>query len=184
MGLFNVFKGNKTFPRIDFTWQNKQSKLQGCVDFLSKNKVDICIAWFDDTYNIYQNIINKGLNKNLRIEFARTLFPYSLDNKVVLFLEHYPLYSKEENLVGKSKASKVYFINALDDALLGIFGGNLNQVMQKMGMAENECLEHKMISRSIINAQKKVEKEVWTDYSAKSGEDWARQFKANTKQKF
>jgi len=184
MGLFNVLKGKKSFLRTDYTWQSQQAKMRGCVEFLSKNKVDICIAWFDETRNLYQSVVNKGINRSLQVEMARTLFPYSLDNKVVLVLEHYPLFSKEDNLIGKSKASSVYFVNSLDDALLSMFGGNLVQMMQKMGMAENERLEHKMISKSIINAQKKVEKEVWTDYSAKSGEDWARQFQSNKKQKF
>jgi len=184
MGLFNVFKGNKTFPRTDFTWQTKQAKLQGCADFLSKNKVDLCVAWFEDTYNMYQSVINKGMQRNTKIELAKTLFPYSLDNKVVLFLEHYPLYSKEDNLIGKAKPTKVYFVNSLDDSLLMLFSGNIGEMMKKMGMKDDECLEHKMISSSIVKAQKKVEKEVWSDYSAKSGDDWIRQFRANTKKAF
>jgi hypothetical protein len=184
MGLFNVFKGKKTFPRTDFTWQTKQAKLQGCADFMAKNKVDICVAWFEDTYNMYQSVINKGMQRKTEVVLAKTLLPFSLDNKVVLFLEHYPLYSKEENLIGKAKPTKVYFINALDDALLMLFSGNIAQTMKKMGMADNECLEHAMISRSIVNAQKKVEKEVWSDYSAKSGDDWIRQFQANKKKAF
>jgi hypothetical protein len=184
MGLFNVFKGSKYSPRTDLIWQNQQAKAQGCVNFLSKNKVDICVAWFEETQKMYQTILGRVMPRHPEIVLAKTLFPYSLDNKNVLFLEHYPLFSKEENLVGKAKPVKVWFVTSLDDALLSVFSGNVVQLMQRLGMKEDECIEHKMIGKSIINAQKRIEKESWTDFSAKSGDEWMKQFLASKKKAY
>src|SRR6185503_843586 len=50
------------------------------------------------------------------------------------------------------------FFLALDDDLLRIFGTDkMMAFMEKMGMQDEEPIEHRMITRSIENAQKKVE---------------------------
>ncbi len=50
------------------------------------------------------------------------------------------------------------FFLSLEDDLLRIFGsGRISGIMDKLGMEEDEPIEHNMISRAIENAQKKVE---------------------------
>jgi preprotein translocase subunit SecA len=50
------------------------------------------------------------------------------------------------------------FFLSLEDDLLRIFGsGRITGIMDKLGMEEDEPIEHTMISRAIENAQKKVE---------------------------
>ena len=50
------------------------------------------------------------------------------------------------------------FCISMEDELLRLFGGERMQaVVQKMGIAEDEAIEAKMVSKSIENAQKKVE---------------------------
>ena len=50
------------------------------------------------------------------------------------------------------------FFLSLEDDLLRIFGsGRITTIMDKLGMEEDEPIEHNMISRAIENAQKKVE---------------------------
>jgi len=50
------------------------------------------------------------------------------------------------------------FFLSLEDDLLRIFGsGRITGVMDKLGMEEDEPIEHSMISKAIENAQKKVE---------------------------
>ncbi|MBF0362512.1 MAG: preprotein translocase subunit SecA [Oligoflexia bacterium] len=54
---------------------------------------------------------------------------------------------------GKSK-----FFLSLEDDLMRIFGSErIKTIMNTLGMSENEPIEHKMISRAIAKAQKKVE---------------------------
>ena len=53
--------------------------------------------------------------------------------------------------------SSVFFVS-LEDNLMRLFAADrISSVMDKLGFEEGEMLEHKMISRSIENAQKKVE---------------------------
>ncbi len=50
------------------------------------------------------------------------------------------------------------FFLSLEDDLLRIFGsGRITGIMEKLGMEEDEPIEHSMISRAIENAQRKVE---------------------------
>ncbi|MGK7344951.1 MAG: preprotein translocase subunit SecA [Candidatus Nitrospinota bacterium M3_3B_026] len=50
------------------------------------------------------------------------------------------------------------FFLSLEDDLLRIFGSDrISGLMERMGMEEGEAIEHKMVSRAIENAQRKVE---------------------------
>ncbi|MDH5297997.1 MAG: preprotein translocase subunit SecA [Desulfobulbaceae bacterium] len=50
------------------------------------------------------------------------------------------------------------FFLSLEDDLLRIFGSDrISGIMEKLGMEEDEAIEHTMISRAIENAQRKVE---------------------------
>jgi preprotein translocase subunit SecA len=56
---------------------------------------------------------------------------------------------------GDPGSSRFYI--SLEDNLMRIFGGNIAATMRKFGMAEDESIEHKWISRTIEGAQRKVE---------------------------
>ncbi len=50
------------------------------------------------------------------------------------------------------------FFLALDDNLMRIFGGDrITPWMERLGLQEGEAIEHRMVTRAIENAQKKVE---------------------------
>ena len=57
---------------------------------------------------------------------------------------------------GDAGSSRFYL--SLEDDLMRLFGAdNISSLMDKLGMEEDEPIEHKLISRSIEQAQKKVE---------------------------
>ncbi|MBB5348792.1 preprotein translocase subunit SecA [Desulfoprunum benzoelyticum] len=57
---------------------------------------------------------------------------------------------------GDPGSSRFYL--SLEDDLLRIFGsGRITSIMDKLGMEEDEPIEHSMVSRAIENAQRKVE---------------------------
>ncbi|MBV5319256.1 MAG: preprotein translocase subunit SecA [Desulfobulbaceae bacterium] len=57
---------------------------------------------------------------------------------------------------GDPGSSRFYL--SLEDDLLRIFGSDrLSSIMEKLGMEEDEPIEHSMVSRAIENAQRKVE---------------------------
>lgn len=50
------------------------------------------------------------------------------------------------------------FYLSLDDSLLRIFGGEkISGIVKKLGIKQGEAIEHAMLSKSIANAQKKIE---------------------------
>ncbi len=57
---------------------------------------------------------------------------------------------------GDEGSSRFYM--SLEDDLLRIFGGErMSSIMERLGMEEGEPIEHRMISKAIENAQRKVE---------------------------
>ncbi len=57
---------------------------------------------------------------------------------------------------GDAGSSRFYL--SLEDDLLRIFGGErMSSIMERLGMEEGEPIEHRLISRAIENAQRKVE---------------------------
>ncbi|MFA4916388.1 MAG: SEC-C metal-binding domain-containing protein, partial [Syntrophales bacterium] len=57
---------------------------------------------------------------------------------------------------GDNGSSRFYL--SLEDDLLRIFGGErISSVMERIGLEENQPIEHRLISRAIENAQKRVE---------------------------
>jgi preprotein translocase subunit SecA len=98
------------------------------------------------------------------------------------FAEHYPMFSKEEVVLQRidtltEKKAEILFYVSLDEAFMQVFGSdNIKVMMQKMGLTENECIEHSFVTKSITNAQKKIEKKIVTESGASSQEEW---FKKN-----
>ncbi len=95
-----------------------------------------------------------------------------------LFVEHYPIFSKEETVLNKidlltNYSALIMFYISLDEPLLRIFGSErITMMMQKLGLTESECIEHSFVTKSIINAQKKIEKKIINETETISQEDW------------
>jgi hypothetical protein len=89
----------------------------------------------------------------------------------VVFAEHYPLREKEQALFEKLQLNPAIVYSSLTEPLFKAFGGeNIISLVQKLGIDENEAMEHKMISNYIIKAQEKLKKKVIIDNSAGSAE--------------
>lgn len=173
MGLFSLLRGGGSVPRTDIVWQTGESKLRGFIDHLSKNRADLYIAWFEDTREMFAGSLPAGTT----ITMAKSLQPYMLDSKHVVFLEHYPLYSRESVLLNGSRPLSVVFMNSLEDALFRLFAGNIAAVMKKLGMDENEQLESSLITGAIKNTQKRIDKKVRDDFYVRSGNEWVERYR-------
>lgn len=183
MTFFGLFKNNMV-PRIDLVWINHEAKIKGCFELIQQQAFDIIIAWFEETSDLFRKSIKEKYDRDVEPVLAQSIYSGSLQGKKILFLEHYPIFSKEQNLLADKGIQKLCFVNSLEDPVLSMFSTNIGQLMRTMGLDEKECLEHKLISKSIVNAQKKIEKKLRRDFNAKSGEDWIRQYTSMTKAKF
>ncbi len=55
------------------------------------------------------------------------------------------------------KGSSRFFV-ALDDELMKLFAGETTmKILSRLGMKEGDAIEHPMLSKSVANAQRKVE---------------------------
>lgn len=174
MGLFDLFTKKPSGPTIrDLNWINKQGKWNGCLKLVAEHPDAIVVSWFVQTA---AELIHFAESKNSQppeIRNANYLLTSTLDNKTVIFLEHHPLFSKEEVLLKDAKTKQIFVLNSMDDSLFMHIGGqNIADLMIKMGQPEDEPLEHTMISKSIRKLQDKIQKAITVENPAQSVEEW------------
>ncbi len=177
--LFNLFgkkeddAENHVF--VDRAYVTTTAKMNACADLARKEPDSLFICWFADTaVNFKEFFRQQGLNENLITE-THHLHASKLQNKKPIFVEHYPLHTKEFDLVRNWDTGKIIVFSAMDEPLFKHFGSEkLIPLMKMLGMKEDEVIEHNMVSKSIIKGQEKIAKQVTLEQSASSQEEWMR----------
>lgn len=169
-GMFNLF--GSSAPKIkviDKVWISKEAKWKACAAMAQLNPSCVFIAWFEGTAKELEGILG-GKQKILLAEQVDVL---SIMDKMVVFAEHYPLPKREKILFETLKLKEIPVVSSLDEPLLMKFSGERTiELMRKLGMNEDEPIGHSMITASIRNAQRKLEKQVSTERKAASAEEW------------
>jgi hypothetical protein len=172
--MFNLFqKKGDGIKVIDKIWMSETAKWSGIVEEWRKDPSLIIICWFDHTIQQLQAVFNKETTERATILTARETHTNQVLAKSILFAEHYPLLSKEQETFKGWHLPEVTIHSALDEPLFDHFGSaKIIQMMKQLGMKEDACVEHKMISKAIQNAQEKIGKKVLLDQSAFSQKEW------------
>jgi hypothetical protein len=93
-----------------------------------------------------------------------------------LFTSHYPMSAFENTtlqILTTAGFSKFVFGLSFDDPLLKIFNSqNILPLLEKLGLEEEESIEHNMVTQSIKRARQKVESKIKFEAKAKSPEEW------------
>lgn len=94
-----------------------------------------------------------------------------------LFAGHYPLPTKENKIIEKLSSSypqsPITFCSAIDDPSFKPFGADrIMSVLDQMGLKEDECIEHAMVSKAMANARAKIESKVQYEVVAKAEGEW------------
>lgn len=94
-----------------------------------------------------------------------------------LFAGHYPLPSKEDQSIQKLNAAfpqcPIIFYSSLDEPAFEIFGSDkIVGLLDKMGMKEEEAIEHSMVSQAMKRARTKVEGGVTKEILTHSEQEW------------
>lgn len=117
---------------------------------------------------------------------ARSLSPVdqSRSSLRILIAEHHPMVSRDQAILNAAASlfckAQVVFHIALTDPLLNHFGGDrIRGLMKQLGMEEQDCLSHPVISTAIRNAQEKIESQIQREMQTLSPEEW---FKYNLAQ--
>ena len=173
LGFFK--KKETTYLLKDLVWISANAKMKGCIELLSKytDKNVILVAWFEESKNIFEQLLLSNQLNSFPIVIAKAMNAAQVQQKTVLFIEHYPLQKKEIELYASWQAKEIFFLNSLDEPLFKIFGcEQIATIMQSMGIKEDEYLEHALITSSIANAQAKLEKKIVVDNAARSANEW------------
>ncbi|MEO7982515.1 MAG: hypothetical protein ABI688_00410 [Bacteroidota bacterium] len=158
---------------IDSVVISEAAKLQAMLIQWEKDKNIAFLFWFDDSLRSAESFFAAQTIEPVCLLSTKNAGTATIGDKLVVFAEHYPLYTKEEELYQKLNLRSVQVYSALNEPLLLRFGGEkIGQLMGKLGLQEDAVIEHKMISRSIRDMQDKMEKKIVIDQLATSQADW------------
>jgi len=102
-----------------------------------------------------------GLSKNQKLNF--------------LFYGHYPIPTKENKILAKLAvmAADITFYSSLDDPAFMIFGADqLKSTLEKLGLSNEEAIEHAMVTRAMKNAREKIEQNVKQEILCATEAEW------------
>jgi hypothetical protein len=177
--MFNLFgKKDKEADDhifVDRAYMTTAAKMQACADSAKKDVNLVFISWFTDTAARFREFFRQqGIDESRLVE-VHHVHASKLVNRTPVFVEHYPLHSKEMDLVKNWNAGKIVVYSAMDEPLFKHFGSEkLLPLMKMLGMKESEVIEHQLVSKSIIKGQEKIAKQVSMEQSATSQEEWMR----------
>ena len=103
----------------------------------------------------------------------------------IFFLGHYPFVAAENKIVQSLQViqpdAKLTFCLSLDDALFDQSGtGNLAPLLENIGLTDDECIEHAMVTKVIHRTLEKLNKKMVSEIKARSQREWfARNVKSN-----
>jgi hypothetical protein len=104
--------------------------------------------------------------------------------KYVLIFGHYPLPDKETKWLQRIQLltdTKITFYSSLEDPSFKPFNSDrMIEIMEKMGMKDDEAIEHTMVTKSMERARKKIQEDIPLEQEASSEEEW---FRKNLKKK-
>ena len=124
-----------------------------------------------------EDVINMVQADSFLTQYFRDRLSPGTKEVVILFAEHYPLFKTEERLLKSlaSFGSHVFFsfYNSFDDPLLTWFAAmNTTELVNKLGIKEDEMISSSLITNSIMRVQKKIGSQVKFELRAFSMEEW------------
>jgi hypothetical protein len=172
--MFSLFEKKDDGVKVkDVIWMTSEAKWNGVVDLWKKDENTVFVFWFDESLQQAQEVLSRQVTGNINLTTAREVHYHHVENRTIVFAEHYPLKKKEEELFQNLHLEEVKVLSALDEPLFKRFGSDkIIQLMKQMGMDEKQSLEHNMITKAIHNAQEKMETKVSFEHSAHSQNDW------------
>ncbi len=171
--MFGLFgKKERGITTNDQVWISQKGKLLAARQMLEANATCMLVFWFEESRNEFLRETQFS-GESHRVALADSLYPESIVGKLVIFGEHYPLRKIEQAIFQKLHLTNVPVLVSLEEPFIHFFGGERTiELMRKMGVQENEVIAHAMISRSIENAQKKMEEQVVVERKANSAKEW------------
>jgi len=199
--MFSFLKKSGTTDHIDKVWKTRQACLKGmlteAMQVISKSGKPIIISWFDDRHQSLLDFLNQykvpyilmdeyfELNEDNTVYILDTRLVSTSSHvdslkvkpKTIISDGHYPLVDHEnkivEKLCGAESKTPVLFCLSLEDPLLKSFGSdNIISLLEKLGLDENESLDHPMIQKAIERAREKISSSVQSEIRTQNESEW------------
>ncbi|PJZ53883.1 hypothetical protein CH380_07725 [Leptospira adleri] len=171
--MFGLFKSKEPSVKVnDQIWISREAKFEKCRRLLRKNSKHLFLFWFEESFREFRSAL--GLEENSpNVAYAKEISFADIQDRFLIFGEHYPLRKTEQNLFLNLQLREVTVFSSLDEPLFQTFGGeNVVEVMKKLRI-NNEAISHPMINASIRRAQEKIEKKVSLEQKVDSSQkDW------------
>ena len=171
--MFSLF-GKKEFKTkiIDRVFISENAKNNALLTLAREDESPLFVTWFQESYDQLTGLL-KSNNLNSEVFLARQMASHHAQDGAVIFFEHYPIATTEDELLMRIQVHKAVFYSSLDEPLFKQFGGDrIVEMMHKMGIQENEAIEHSLISNAIRNAQEKINEQIVVEQQAASQMDW------------
>lgn len=172
--FFNLFgKKEKKTTFTDINYMSAKAKSEAVLRLAREEPDTIFLAWFADTAASYKQAFSREGIPESRVLETRQFHSAKAAGKKIVLLEHHPLRSKEDSLLKDLEEKSFTVYNSLDEPIFALFGSDrIIDLMKKMGMKEDEAVSHSLISKSVKNAQEKIEKKVTLEIPANSQKEW------------
>mgnify|MGYP003575494279 CR=1 FL=1 len=171
--MFSFFKRKpKQIPTVVKIWMTENARNNACFDLAQNQPSTTFVAWFEETRNSFTKFANaKGIT-SIDIQLA-TYFHVAKEGAQVIFLEHHPLQAEEQQKFESLGLTEASVYTSMEEPLFGIFGGEkIVELMKKMGMREDDLIEHNLVTKSIKKAQDKIAEKAVLNSRANSQADW------------
>lgn len=174
--MFNLFKKSNPGPKVnDRVCINIPAKHNALLAEWKNNKKIAFVFWFDDSLRQANDFFTSHSKESVTLITSRQTTNVMLQERTPVFAEHFPLLNKEIDIFQRLNLKEIMVYSSLDEPMFQNFGGEkIISMMMKMGMKEDEVLEHRMITKAIQNAQEKIAEKVIIEQSATSQQEWFR----------
>lgn len=171
--MFGLFKTKEPSAKVnDKIFTNLLAKQEVCKQLLRANSACLFVTWFEESFHQFQAALNLPANSPHLI-LGQDLTKATSANRLLIFVEHYPLRKKEQHLFLQLNLQEAVVLSSLDEPFFEKFGGGrLTGLMKRMGLKDNEEISHPMVTKSIQRAQEKIAESISTDRKALSQHEW------------
>jgi len=164
---------------LDLFRQDEKAKHALLLYFFDQTREDIT-RLLTATQLPYQDITLDSL----LIEGFNLLNARELENKimpsadVIYVLEVHPLYSVNAiplEAAKKKEIKELTYFTGMDESVMKIFGSErMVELLQRLGLKDDESISHDMVDKSIERGQKKIEEKIKSPIDIRtSAEEWA-----------
>lgn len=171
--MFGLFKKKTPGVKVsDIIWISEQAKWQACYRMQQRNPATVFLAWFEDSRNKLEQFFRDNNITDARVKLIG-FEGADYNTQAPVFIEHFPLRQEEQDKFTALGLQEVTVYSALDEPLFQYFtGGKILSLVEKLGVREDEAIEHDMIVSSIRRAQEKIAEKIWVSGNARSQQDW------------